>query len=257
MSASIRIESGIAAGTNYWIDRPVLRVGSDPQCEICLPTADLAPHALTLEFRGGTYRAYNRGTSPIRLDATTLQPGAAGVWDDGDMLMLPGDVRMVLAFDGDPRPCPRPETPMDDGFDDEQAAPTGAPAVAASSETASKAKSKSLLQMAVIGLCVLGTGALLLISRSGGFEAAPAPNRPTFNAIVVSSLTKGDNIRMLVQKLQFAQSFIVRGHDDYAKICFADLRDQLIRQMDSLPPADRKDAEVIRDYVEMQLGQLQ
>jgi hypothetical protein len=257
MSASIRIESGIAAGTNYWIDRPVLRVGSDPQCEICLPTADLAPHALTLEFRGGTYRAYNRGSSPMNLGATLLQPGAAGIWDDGDMLVLPGDVRLVLAIDGDPRPCPRPETPMDDGFDDERGAPAGSPAAAITSEAAKKAKSKSLMQMAIIGICVVGTGALLLLSRGGRFEAAPAPNRPSFDAIVVSSLKKGDNIRALVQKLQFAQSFIVRGHSEYAKLCFADLRDQLIRQMDSLPPADRKDAEVIRDYVEMQLGQLQ
>ena len=63
MSASVRIESGIAAGTNYWIDRPVLRMGSDPQCEISLPSAELSPHALTLEFRGGVYRAYNRSSS--------------------------------------------------------------------------------------------------------------------------------------------------------------------------------------------------
>ena len=71
MSASIRIESGIAAGTNYWIDRPVLRIGSDPQCEICLPTAELAAHALTLEFRGGAYRAYNRASTPIFLGSTS------------------------------------------------------------------------------------------------------------------------------------------------------------------------------------------
>src|SRR5688572_746458 len=117
MSASIRIESGIAAGTNYWIDRPVLRIGSDPQCEICLPTADLAPHALTLEFRTGTYRAYNRGATAIFLGRTSLQPGAAGVWNDGDVLTLPGDQRLALAVDGDPRPCPRPESRMDDGFE--------------------------------------------------------------------------------------------------------------------------------------------
>jgi len=259
MSANIRIESGIAAGTNYWIDRPVLRVGSDPQCEICLPTADLAPHALTLEFRGGSYRAYNRGSSPINLDAATLQPGASGVWEDGDMLVLPGDQRLVLAIDGDPRPCPRPEARMDDGFDDAPTMSSGdqAAAAAISPEAAKKAKSKSLLQMAIIGLCVVGTGGLLLMSRMGGSTNAPVPNRPSFNAIVVSSLKKDETIRTYVQKLQFAQSFMVRGRFEYAKLCFTDLRDQLIRQMDSLPSTDQKDAQVILDYVEIQLAQLQ
>ena len=233
----------------------MLRVGSDPQCEICLPTADLAPHALTLEFRSGTYRAYNRGSTPITLGSTTLQPGAAGVWNDGDALTLPGDLRLVLAFDGDPRPCPRPETRMDDGFDDDGSTTAGEAPIAMTPEAAKKAKSKSLMQLAVIGVCVVATGGLLMLN-SGGTEA-PSQNRPSFDAIVTSSLKKDDTIRTLVQKLQFAQSFVVRGNNERAKLCFTELRDQLMRQMDSLPPADREDAQKIRDYVEMQLGQLQ
>lgn len=254
MSASVRIESGIAAGTNYWIDRPVLRIGSDPQCEICLPTADLAPHAITLEFRSGTYRAYNRGASPVSMGRTTLQPGAAGVWNDGDALTLPGDVRLVLAIDGDPRPSPQPETRMDDGFDDDRITTDDAASATLSPEAAKKAKSKSLMQMAVIGFCVLATGGFLLMSN--GAEAPPK-NRPSFDAIVRSSLKKGDNIRLLVQKLQYAQSFVVRGNIAIARSQFLMLRDQLIREKDSLPEADRKDAQAIYDYVEMRLGQLQ
>jgi hypothetical protein len=254
MSASVRIESGIAAGTSYWIDRPVLRVGSDPQCEISVPSADLAAHALTLEFRAGTYRVYNRGSSPIAVGNATLQPGAAGVWSESESLTLPGDIRLVLAFDGDPRPSPRPESRMEDGFDDDLPTLAGEAPKAATPEEAQKAKSKSLMQMVVIGICVAG-GALLLMSQ-GGTEA-PAEDRPSFAAIVESSLKKDDNIRALVHKLQFAQSFIVRGNSEQARLQFAELRDQLTRQMDSLPADDRKDAEVIQDYVEMQLSQLQ
>ena len=96
MSAKIRIESGISAGTNYWVDRPVLRIGSDPQCEICLPSAELSPHALTLEFRGGTYRAYNRGTSAVTIGNATVQPGGVGAWAEDETAHLPGDLRLVL-----------------------------------------------------------------------------------------------------------------------------------------------------------------
>src|SRR4051794_10661836 len=174
MSATIRIESGIAAGTNYWIDRPVLRVGSDPGCEICLPTADLAPHALTLEFRGGVYRAYNRGSSPISLGATTLQPGASGVWDDGDMLLLGGGQQLVLAIDGDPRPSARPDEGADDGYSDAPAIMTDDKSASGSAAGAKKPSSKSTIQMAIIGICVVGMGGLLLLNQMGGSDPAPA-----------------------------------------------------------------------------------
>ena len=257
MSASIRIESGIAAGTNYWIDRPVLRVGSDPQCEICLPTADLAPHALTLGVpRRNVPRVQPRVVAD-RPGRDALQPGAAGVWDDGDMLVLPGDVRLVLAFDGDPASVPSPGNAIGRWLRRRtRYAPTGRRRL-----PDSRSCEESEVEIAA------AVGHHWHLCRRHRAAAAPEPqrwlrsdaraNRPSFDAIVVTSLKKGDNIRALVQKLQFAQSFIVRGHNEYAKLCFADLRDQLIRQMDSLPPADRKDAEVIRDYVEMQLGQLQ
>lgn len=257
MSASVRIESGIAAGTSYWIDRPVLRLGSDPQCEICVLSAEVAPHAVTLEFRGGSYRAYNRSPSSLTLGRTMLQPSAAGVWNDGDVLELPGDLRLSLAIDGDPQPSPRPDAAFNDGFDDRQTSASDDPIVAATPEAAKAAKSKSLVQMAIIGVCVVGMAGLLMLPKGGESTAGPTPNRPTFAAIVESSLKKSDNIRALVQKLQYAQSFVVRGNTERARTSFTELRDQLSCQIDSLPPDDRKDAEVIRDFVESQLGKLQ
>src|SRR5262245_4069268 len=99
MSAIIHVQSGIAAGTNYWIDRPVLRIGSDPQCEICVPSAELAAHALTLEYRTGTYRVYNRGAEPISVGATSVARGSATEWRDGQTAILAGDLHLQLEFD--------------------------------------------------------------------------------------------------------------------------------------------------------------
>jgi hypothetical protein len=251
MSASVRIETGIAAGTTYWIDRAVLRVGSDPQCEICLPTADLPPHVLTIEFRGGAYRAYNRGSSPISVGRTMVQPGTAAAWDDGNAVTLPGDQRLVLAFDGDPRPTPRPDAIVDDGFDDEPATDSAA---AGSPEAAAKGKSKSMVQMLIILVCVGATGGFLMFGS--GESEAPAANRPSFQSIVESSLKKDDAVRALVQKLQYAQSFVVRGNSGRAKEQFAELRDQLVRQKNSFPAANAADVQAVQDYVERQLGRL-
>lgn len=252
MSASVRIESGIAAGTSYWIDRPVLRVGSDPNCEISLPSADLAPHALTLEFRSGVYRGYNRGADPVSLGSTTLQPGAAAVWNDGDTLTLPGNVRLVLAIDGDPRPCPRPDARTEDGFEDDRVDDSAATA-AQTPEAVKQAKSKSLMQLAVIGLCIVGMGGLLLLNNSSS-EATPE-NRASFDDIVKASLKQGGDAKIRVQKLQYAVAFLVRGDTETARTQFAALRDQLVREKNSWPEAERKVAQDILDYVESKLGE--
>ncbi|HVT26967.1 MAG TPA: hypothetical protein VHE81_03005 [Lacipirellulaceae bacterium] len=254
MSATIRIQSGISAGTNYWIDRPVLRIGSDPQCEICLPIADLAPHALTLEFRNGTYRAYNRGSLPVTIGDAAIQPGAAGVWGEDETAILPGDLRLVLEFDGDPRPCLRPETRLDNGFDTD--GQTASSAVAAPADAAAQKNSnkKMMVQLAIIGVCGLAAAWLLLMPRAA---TTPAVNVPSFDAIVVNSLNKDKEIRTLVEQLQFAQAALVRGHIELSAALFLRLRDRLIRQKDSLPEADREYAQHILDYVQFRLSQFQ
>jgi len=254
MSATIRIESGISAGTSYWIDRPVLRIGSDPQCEICLPSAELAPHALTVEYRGGTYRVYNRGTGALSIDHATVQPGGASAWNDGETAHLPGDLRLVLEVDGDPRPSPRPETRADDGFPTDASDTSSDGVGTAAAATGKKSSSNSLVQLAIIGICILAGAGFLLMPK--GTET-PFVNRPTFESIVDSGLKKDDNVRSLVHQLQFAQAALVRGHNELAALLFVQLRDQLVRQQDSLPEPDRADARNMLDYVQFRLSQFQ
>lgn len=253
MSASIRVDSGISAGTNYWIDRPVLRIGSDPQCDICLPTAELAPHAITLEFRAGNYRVYNRGDQPLTVGSTVVQPGANAVWNDTECLLLPGNVQLGLAIDGDPHPSPRPET-RDDEFD---TADEVAPAADAAAPEAAKKKSNSLVQLAVIGFCVLGMGAFLTMGRGGSSEAAKV-DRPTFGGIVETTLKseESDPMRVMLPRLQYAQAALVRDNKVLARERFQKLRDQLVRQTEKLPEKGGDNAQKMLEYVEFQLNQM-
>jgi hypothetical protein len=257
MPASVRVESGISAGTKYWIDRAVLRIGSDPQCDICLPSAELAPHALTLEFRDGNYRAYNRSASPVSVGPSLVQPGASAIWRADETIQLAGNVRVALEIDGDPRPTPRPESREDDGFGDETATlPMGAAAAdAATAEAAAKKSKSSLIQMAIIGVCVLAMAGLLMMKNGGGKETAAA-DRPTFNELVLASLTKDEAHRAIIRRLQYAQAAIVRGNIKLAHQRFAKLRDQLVSHVDSLSGDAKKDAEQVLSYVEYRLGQL-
>jgi hypothetical protein len=251
MSAIIHVQSGIAAGTNYWIDRPVLRIGSDPQCEICLPSADLAAHALTLEYRAGAYRAYNRGTEPYMVGGATVAPGAATEWREGQTAILSGGLQLELEFDGDPRPCPRQERRSDDALEHEDEA---ASATEGSTSGVTKPKSKTTVQIAVIAICGLATAAFLMMPR-GSVETNVA-NRPTFESIVKDSLDKGGDARVLVQQLQFAQAALVRGHGELGAALFLRLRDRLIHQQDSLPASDREATQRVLDYVQYRLSQM-
>jgi hypothetical protein len=253
MPAKIRVESGISAGTNFWIDRPVLRIGSDPQCEICLPSADLASHALTLEFRDGTYRAYNRCSAPINIGRVAVQPGTNAAWNGDQTVQLPGDLRLVLEIDGDPRPSPRPEARSDDGFATDDAAPQRLEPAAAA-EATTKKSSSSMVQLAVIGLCILGMAAML--TMRGGADSAAAANRPSFESIVRDTLAEenDDVTRALLPRLQYAQAQLVRGNGQLARLHFQRLRDQLVRQREALSDDQRDGVERMLQYVEYQLG---
>ncbi len=254
MSAGIRVDSGISVGTIYWIDRAVLRIGSDPQCDISLPSTELEPHALTLEFRDGTYRVYNRCASPVSIGAAVVKPGANAVWRADETIQLPGDLRISLDVDGDPRPAPRPETRLDDGFDDDsRSLPSGGASAEAAGEAAKKSKG-SLVQMGVIGICVLAMAGLLLMKK-GDAESA-AKDRPTFNDIVQASLTKDEAHRDIIRRLQYAQAALVRGNSALARERFLKLRDQLVNHVDSLDARSQADAKTVLSYVEYRLGQL-
>ena len=109
------------------------------------------------------------------------------------------------------------------------------------------------MQLAVIGLCVVGMAGLLMLNNSST-ETTPA-DRPTFDEIVKASLKKDGDTRLRIKKLQYAVSFLVRGDTETARTQFSMLRDQLIRERDSLPEAERKDAQDILDYVETKLGE--
>jgi hypothetical protein len=259
MPATIRVESGISAGTSFWIERPVLRIGSDPQCEICVPTAELPPHALTLEFRDGNYRVYNRGSAPISIGASIVQPGTSWNWPPGQTVHLPGDLRLVLQADGDPRPAPRPDSFRDDGnlVDPQAETPSVRTAGSAGDAAGTKSSKKTLIQLAIIGICALAAAAMLLMDRDGTTSATA--ERPSFESIVETTLAQnqGTSARVLLPRLQYAQAALVRGNNQFARERFLKLRDQLVQQKVSHSEPVAADLARMLRYVEFQLGQLQ
>ncbi len=246
MPAIIRITSGISAGAAYGVDRPVLRIGSDPSCEICLPMVEIPAQAVTLEFRDGGYNVYNRGGVALGLANAALNPGGRGRWGEGESLELPAGVRLLMEYDGDPRPAPQMtprevETPYAELLAEQ----------IDNSVDAKAAKSKTLTQLAIIGACVVA-GALMIFGK----PATPTAVKPPEFDALITTLLKDEAFAPLRTRLQAAQTALVRGNKDLARERFGALRDALVAHPERLVGEANAPRQSALSYVEYRLGSL-
>jgi hypothetical protein len=86
MSIRIVIQGATAPIPDYVMIADVIRVGSDPSCDLCIPHID--PHALTVQHKPGRCVAFNRGSAPIRIGEQAILPGRSAAWAYGQELQL-------------------------------------------------------------------------------------------------------------------------------------------------------------------------
>ncbi len=262
MPAKITVQSGISAGTSHWIEQRVVRIGSDPAAEVCLPSASVPAHALTLEFRDGNYRVYNRCRRNVFVGTHVVAPDKAATWADTDILQLGDEIELVLDVDEDPTPttqrafaAEQMSAGMDEDADGEwtqqHAAADNPPISGSSSKTTS---SKTWIQLAVTACCILGC--VLLVAREQLKGVAPMRNRPSFATVVGDALNSPTTSRELIGRLQFAESAFVRGDGPAAIARFGRLRDDLLLQKDEFVMNERGPELAVMDFVEYRLSQL-
>lgn len=230
MSARITIQSGIAAGTSHRIDRRVARVGSDPQSDVCLPTAEIPGHALTLEFRDDGCRVYNRCRDSVYVGAQVVPPDQVVDWPDTDILALGSDIELLLDLDVEH------EEPIGfEQYDD--------PTITAENDidtlpnrSSSGAAAKTTMQLAVTVLCVIGC--VLLLARDQNRKSVRKAG-PLFSEVVAQGL-EGDTSSELLRRLQHAESQRIRGNERAAVIAFGRLRDDLVPQRERFETDQRQ-----------------
>ena len=254
MPAKVIVQSGISAGAAHWIERPVLRVGSATQSDICLPSADVASHALTLEYREGVYRVYNRSQIDVLVGGKVITAGQVSVWNHGESVQL-NDIELVLDVEVDPSPQPMQLADPHSGLDAElQEAAAGNSDIELLRQASRVPKKQSrLLEVVVIAVCVLGCIALLARER---IKEDARPMRPSFNSVVRNAIASKGTSPQLVQRLQFAESAVIRGNKKSARERFGALRDDLLPQKDVFAERHRDPELAILDFVEYRLGQL-
>ncbi len=232
MSARITIQSGIAAGTSHRIVNRVARVGSDPQSEVCLPTADIPSHALTLEFRDDGCRVYNRCKSNVQIGAQLIEPDQVAAWPETDILQLGQDTELLLDF-LDPQ-----YTENDEAFDfdedeedlsnhDLNSEGDNSTERQEDQKKASSLNAKIIMQMVVTTTCLVGCVFLLLReqNRKSGPDTGPGFSEIVSTAIANPTVVSPE----LVQRLQHAEAQRIRGRKEIAHDEYQSIRDDLIR----------------------------
>lgn len=280
MGARILVQSGIASGTTHWIERNVVRVGSDPGMDLTLPCDELDKHALTLEFRDGVYRIHNRCSAQVYLGGRTVAPGQSDQWYDTDLLELPGLIQLAMEVEGDPAPAPAPlisparssaavaEEVVDVDASaagptpDDQPLPSGSQHRRDLSHPpqASTSSSSTLLQVAVIVACVLGC--VLLLARDRVRRSADsAVSVPKFEVIVNQTLEQADPAtQSLLRHVQYAESAMIRGNKKAARQRYASVRSLLLSSHSAAVDDQQARPEPLQQqmmqWVEHRLGQL-
>lgn len=251
MSASIAVTSGISKGTTFWIERPVMRIGSDG-CDLCLPSADLAAHAITLEYRGGVYHAHNKTSATFQLNRQPLAGKQSGIWKFGQELILAPDVVLVLTASGDPAPSPRPTTDALYFPEEAESKPVQAEVESEELEPGMQPP-KRIMELTVIVLCVIGGALLLLRGQIKKPKQAETP-KVSFQELITD--LKPEYPR-LVHRLQFARAEALRGHDEQAIANYQSLADDLAEKTDSARNTTDKQLIKTLHYVIDQLDRLQ
>ncbi|MBL8797466.1 MAG: hypothetical protein JNM56_26430, partial [Planctomycetia bacterium] len=167
MSAKLVVAAGPSAGTEFWIEDEVLRIGADANCAVCLSAPGVAAHVATLEFRSGGYLLHNRQTQPLVLDGKPLPQSASAAWPPDGNLQLTRDLVLTLLIEGDPAPSKRPARRVELPEADEPSLPAEAPPPPSSG---GKTAMQLLLIVVLFGLA----GMLFLVDAK---KNAPAADR--------------------------------------------------------------------------------
>lgn len=287
MTARICIHSGIASGTTFWIERPVVRIGSEPSSDLCIPSSEVSPHALTVEYREGQYRIHNRSQSDLYVGGRVIEPHASRQWRESDLLELAGGVQLALELDDDGAPAPKSLHTLYDSEpnDAQQVADAAATELSQSQHkvtrdasqgehaalTQQKAKRGILGPILVTCLCVTGCVLLLLREHNKSHSDGTAGKLDFASVIHLAQAPSSDVTDAVLHHLQWAEAAVLRGDRETARRRYRNARGILLADspkfatvgLPTSPTAAVTDAPSkqthrrIAEFVELRLEQLE
>lgn len=237
MPARLVIKSGVVAGKEYPIQDEVLRIGSDSICELSLPDPGLAGHAVTLEFRDGSYFVHNRSDKLIRLNGQPLAVRAFRSWGVGQDLQLTEQLVLRLTIDGNAAPMKaQAPAPVRDARTPIQADTLQSP----SPQSATGGSKNTGSYAIIIVSCLLLAGYFMYYdSGDGPVDKAPQGKSPQqefqeldeeLSQDKRDSKAGPDSIRFLLKEARIAQ---LRGQRSRARDKYGQIQQALLTRRNS------------------------
>jgi len=225
MPAQVTVAAGASAGKQLWIEKQVLRIGSDPDADLCLPSSEIESQVVMVEYDRGKYVVHNKTRRDLLLADRPLPAGQNAPWPAERELDVGGGYRLVLQVEGNPAPAPRRASQQLRAADVAPALPTDAPAPTdpAAAKPEEDGGSSLLVQVGVIGICIVGVILMVLFApKKGGTTAST--ECPPFEK-VLEAVHKAEMIpRPLIARFQEAQALYARGRKTEARAKFLQLR---------------------------------
>lgn len=223
MPAQVTVAAGASAGKQLWIEKQVLRIGSDPDADLCLPSSEIESQVVMVEFDRGKYVVYNRSRRDLMLADRPLPAGQNAPWPAEKELDVGGGYRLVLQVEGNPAPAPRQARQQLRADVVAPALPTDAPPPNAAAPAAEADGNNSLMQIGVIAVCVLGCIGMILFAPK---KETKTSDCPPFEQ-VLTAVQKAESVpRPLVARFQEAQAVYRRQRLNTAREQFLKLRDE-------------------------------
>lgn len=256
MANAIEILNGISQGTRFWLEKRVVRIGSDPGADLCIPSAELPPIAATLEFREGDWTIHDRSGQGVTPSEAESGAQESVLWQSGKVIELCDRTQLRLCVYGEAGPAPQPS--LASKFEALSGQGVRSPALETASRHGTAVARGSAAakwgQYVVIAVCLLGCAGLILWQPG---DNAPGKAAPNFQSLIEEAIGSKSTSQVLVQRLQYAQAAFGRGDRELAREWFRKLRDDLLRQEDRLI-IDKKEIEIkILHFAEHQIGRLE
>ncbi len=140
------------------LEQRAVRLGRDPGCDLHVDHPEVAPHAITLDYRNGSYLLENHSPFVVYLGQQAIEQNAQVAWPVGRQLQLTRSVSLTLMPGA------------------AAASASAAAAAEEASEVAQAQRRRKILQIAVIAVCAVVAPILLLSERKnqpvpvGGFQ---------------------------------------------------------------------------------------
>ena len=270
MPARIVSLTGPTRGQAFPIEKDVSRIGGDPGCDLHVP--GLPPVALTLRYHNGRYEVFNRSGVPLEIGGRRVTDSAPAAWQDGEELALGGGAALRMSIEGDGAPArgapaavESPELSREPADEEMSADTRDAGREPAVEEATTRNVSSRGMQVAVILLCIVVGGFLLLEDATQADpQAVSRANAERGFTVVTTQLAKevsegGPNAaaaKALQEMLYEARVAQLRGNTGTAAKQYRRARDFLLSRVRGSPSAAPKgDADAYR-YVLEQLASL-